>query len=81
MLQEGRVFQSWLGSCSGPDHRTAGNWKIFGSTYLASAPNPEGIVFFTAFLPLFVESANPLFPQLAILAGTFVPLATLSAAL
>lgn len=56
-------------------------WNIFGSTYLVSALNPKGIVFFTAFLPLFVESADPVFPQLCILAATFVVLATLTAAL
>lgn len=55
--------------------------KIFGSTYLVSALNPKGIVFFTAFLPLFLEPADTVFPQLCILAATFVVLATLTAAL
>lgn len=55
-------------------------WNIFGSTYLVSALNPKGFFFFTAFLPLFVESAKPPFPQLCILAATFVALATLSTA-
>ncbi len=55
--------------------------NVFCSTYLVTALNPKGIVFFSAFLPLFVEPARPTEPQLWVLAATFVGLGTLSAAL
>lgn len=55
--------------------------NVFGSTYLVTALNPKGFVFFSAFLPMFVEPELPVVPQLWILAVTFVALATLSAAL
>jgi threonine/homoserine/homoserine lactone efflux protein len=53
--------------------------NVFGSTYLVTALNPKGIVFFSAFLPMFVSPEYPAAPQLWVLAATFVALATLSA--
>ena len=52
-------------------------WKVFVSTYLVTALNPKGVVFFVAFLPQFVDSNSPAGPQLWILAITFVTLAAL----
>jgi len=52
--------------------------NVFGSTYLVTALNPKGIVFFSAFLPMFVAPEYPVAPQLWVLATTFVALATLS---
>lgn len=55
--------------------------NVFVSTYLVTALNPKGIVFFSAFLPMFVAPEYPVAPQLWVLAATFVALATLSAGL
>jgi threonine/homoserine/homoserine lactone efflux protein len=56
-------------------------WRLFGSTYLVTALNPKGIVFFVAFLPQFLNSSAPVGPQLWVLGSTFVVLAALNAGL
>jgi len=56
-------------------------WMLFGNTWLVTALNPKGIVFFVAFLPQFINPAQPAAPQLWILSITFVVLATLNASL
>lgn len=56
-------------------------WKLFGNTWLVTALNPKGIIFFVAFLPQFLNTAKPVAPQLWILSATFVFLATLNAAM
>ena len=55
--------------------------RLFANTYLVTALNPKGIVFFVAFLPQFITPAADLDRQLWILAVTFVTMATLNAAL
>ena len=59
----------------------ASSWKLFLNTYLVTALNPKGIVFFVAFLPLFINTNSSVTPQLWVLALTFVALATLNATL
>jgi len=64
--------------------KTAGGgsrWKLFLNTYLVTALNPKGIVFFVAFLPQFVTPAANVTQQLWLLAITFVVLATINATL
>ena len=56
-------------------------WKLFGNTWLVTALNPKGIIFFVAFLPQFINPAQAAAPQLWILSSTFVVLATLNATL
>jgi threonine/homoserine/homoserine lactone efflux protein len=56
-------------------------WRLFANTWLVTALNPKGIVFFLAFLPQFVSPDAPHARQLWILATTFVVLATLNASL
>lgn len=56
-------------------------WKLFANTYLVTALNPKGIVFFVAFLPQFIRPSAPVAQQLWILAITFVVMATLNATL
>jgi len=56
-------------------------WRLFANTYLVTALNPKGIVFFVAFLPQFVRSGAEAGQQLWILAVTFVVLAILNASL
>lgn len=55
-------------------------WRLFANTYLVTALNPKGIVFFVAFLPQFLDQGVPVAPQLWLLATTFVVLATVNAA-
>lgn len=55
--------------------------RLFLNTYAVTALNPKGIIFFMAFLPQFLVPAEPVAPQLWLLAVTFVALATLNATL
>lgn len=59
----------------------ASRWKVFANTYLVTALNPKGIVFFVAFLPQFLDVNAPVAPQLWVLAVTFVVLAAINATL
>lgn len=59
----------------------ASRLRLFANTYLVTALNPKGIVFFVAFLPQFISAASAVTPQLWILACTFVTLAALNATL
>ncbi len=56
-------------------------WKLFANTYLVTALNPKGIVFFVAFLPQFLDASAPITFQLWVLGSTFVVLAALNAGL
>ncbi len=56
-------------------------WKLFANTYLVTALNPKGIVFFVAFLPQFINPSAAVTQQLWVLAATFVAMATLNATL
>jgi len=60
---------------------TASRWRLFLNTYLVTALNPKGMVFFVAFLPQFINPAESTTRQLWILAVTFVVLATTNATL
>lgn len=62
------------------DAAETSRWRLFANTYLVTALNPKGIVFFVAFLPQFIQPAAPVAEQLWVLAATFVVLATLNAA-
>lgn len=54
-------------------------WRLFAHTYLVTALNPKGIVFFVAFLPQFISPGAGVTQQLWLLAVTFVLMATLNA--
>jgi len=56
-------------------------WRVFANTYLVTALNPKGIVFFVAFLPQFTSPGAGVSRQLWILAVTFVAMAALNATL
>ena len=56
-------------------------WRLFANTYLVTALNPKGIVFFVAFLPQFINPRGDVSQQMALLALTFVVMATLNATL
>ena len=53
--------------------------KLFLNTYLVTALNPKGIIFFMAFLPQFVSPEANTIQQLWILDTTFVVLAAINA--
>jgi threonine/homoserine/homoserine lactone efflux protein len=55
--------------------------KLFFNTYLVTALNPKGIVFFVAFLPQFISPQASVESQLWVLAITFVAMAVLNATL
>ncbi|ALM82581.1 LysE family translocator [Bordetella sp. N] len=56
-------------------------WRLFFNTYLVTALNPKGIVFFVAFLPQFVAPHANVTQQLWVLGATFVVMAVLNATL
>lgn len=56
-------------------------WTLFANTYLVTALNPKGIVFFVAFLPQFIDPGADAARQLWILGATFVVMATINATL
>ncbi len=75
----------FISGATPPTVKNAGDlesrWKLFGNTWLVTALNPKGIIFFVAFLPQFIDTSLPAAPQLWILSITFVLLATFNAAL
>jgi len=56
-------------------------WRLFGNTWLVTALNPKGIVFFVAFLPQFIDRQGDIPQQLWMLAITFVVMAVINATL
>ena len=61
--------------------RSSPRWKLFINTYLVTALNPKGIIFFAAFLPQFINANAKVAPQLWILALTFIVLSIVNATL
>ncbi len=57
-----------------------GGRTMFWNAYVVTALNPKSIVFFTAFVPQFVVTDQPLLRQVVILEVTFLVLATIGAA-
>jgi homoserine/homoserine lactone efflux protein len=54
------------------------SYTIFRDALLVTALNPKGIVFFMAFLPLFISTAAPILPQMVLLALSFLAVSLLS---
>jgi threonine/homoserine/homoserine lactone efflux protein len=71
------VSAAQLATPSAPGSR----WRLFVNTYLVTALNPKGIVFFVAFLPQFINPNVGVTQQLWVLACTFVAMATVNATL
>lgn len=77
-----RLLRSGITPAQAPaDAPALSAWRLFANTYLVSALNPKGMVFFVAFLPQFLDPHAPAAPQLWILGATFVVMATLNATL
>ncbi|MDF3094879.1 MULTISPECIES: LysE family translocator [Burkholderia cepacia complex] len=51
--------------------RAGRNASIFAKSFLTAVTNPKGYLFFSAFLPQFLDPAAPLAPQYVALAVTF----------
>lgn len=64
-----------------PRATSLSRWKLCLNTYLVTALNPKGIIFFVAFLPQFIDPSAAAAQQLWILAVTFVVMAALNALL
>lgn len=50
------------------------NFKLYVSGFMVAAGNPKAIVFFTAFLPQFIDTSKPVLQQLIILCPTMATL-------
>ncbi len=73
----------WLFSSAEPVPAAANTTRErwFLHTYLVTALNPKGILFFSAFLPQFVDPTRPIPAQLLLLGTSFVLLAGVNTAL
>ena len=61
--------------------RESAPWRITAHAYAVTALNPKSIVFYVAFFPLFLSADLPLLPQVVVLGGTFLVMATVNAIL
>jgi threonine/homoserine/homoserine lactone efflux protein len=55
--------------------------SLLRRSFIVTALNPKSIAFFVAFLPQFVNPLQPALPQMLLLGGTFLLLATINATL
>jgi threonine/homoserine/homoserine lactone efflux protein len=51
--------------------------RMISKAYVVTVLNPKGVLFFTAFMPQFVDAGAPALPQMATLGVTYVSLALL----
>ncbi|MCB1745390.1 MAG: LysE family translocator [Gammaproteobacteria bacterium] len=51
--------------------RARGPLVLFADGYLVAASNPKGLIFFTAFLPQFMQPGVPFWQNLLVFGGTF----------
>ena len=58
-----------------------GRWRNMMHTYVATALNPGGIVFYVAFFPQFLSADKPLLSQVAVFGATFIAMGTLNSIL
>jgi len=56
-------------------------WRVFLHAYVVTALNPKGIIFFIAFLPQFLDMAQPVLPQMLLFEATFLVLGITNASL
>lgn len=75
-----KLLRAGVAPATLPQAGAAGSrWKLFANTYLVTALNPKGIIFFVAFLPQFIDPAGDVTRQLWTLSATFVACASLNA--
>lgn len=58
-----------------PRTDAASAFKMLGHAWLVTALNPKGLTFFIAFMPQFLDTAQPLLPQIGVFGTTFLVLA------
>jgi threonine/homoserine/homoserine lactone efflux protein len=81
-----KLLRAGVRAGAGPDEARAppapqSRGRLFANTYLVTALNPKGIIFFVAFLPQFVDRTTDPTRQLWVLATTFVGMAIVNATL
>ena len=69
--------QRWRHADQPPAPRRAGLARIFGQGVVTQILNPKVAVFFVAFLPQFLNPAQPIAPQVAALGAVYVAVAVL----
>ncbi|MEM9098118.1 MAG: LysE family translocator [Pseudomonadota bacterium] len=82
----GAAYLIWLGigllrakpALPAAEKQRAGLKAMFLNSYVVTALNPKGIVFFIAFVPQFIDPAQPVLLQLIVLEATFLGLAALN---
>lgn len=75
-----KLLRAGVSPATLPQAGEAGSrWKLFANTYLVTALNPKGIIFFVAFLPQFIDPAGDVTRQLWMLSATFVTCAGINA--
>ena len=74
-----RMIRSGVQIQSLNQHQHTFSAKALGKrAFMITALNPKGIIFFSAFMPQFVNPAKPLYPQFALLGVTFLLLAMIN---
>lgn len=74
-LQLWRNTPARFGQHGGDTHQTT-VWQLFRTGITVSLSNPKAILFFAAFFPKFLDTAQPLLPQYTILTLTFFAIET-----
>jgi threonine/homoserine/homoserine lactone efflux protein len=57
---------------SGVDGNQSSMWAMVKAEALIASTNPKLILIFTAFFPQFIQPAEPVAPQVAVMGGTFI---------
>ena len=73
-----KLWRAPVGAAGFAAAPTAGPVRMFAHAYAVTALNPKGIIFFVAFVPQFLDASRAFLPQMAILVGTFVSMATVN---
>lgn len=73
-----KAWQAKATKAEDVDKTQIASGAIFRQALLVTALNPKGIIFFIAFLPLFIDTAQPYLPQVLILAISFLLVSGLS---
>ena len=78
-----RLFRSGVAvnAAAAPVTASGSLGRLFANTYVVTALNPKGMIFFVAFLPQFINPRVDVGTQLWILAVTLVVMATINATL
>lgn len=58
-----------------PRHDASSALRMVGHSWIVTALNPKSITFFVAFLPQFLDPAQPFWPQVLVFEATFLVLA------